>query len=128
MVIAALDMALEGISIKRNGRLIHHSDRGLQYCSADHIALLNKYSIAISMTEKSDPYENAIAERVNGILKQEFYIDAVFDDFETALEAVDSGIHNYNYKRPHASCNYLTPHEAHQRNGKLQSRWKKESK
>jgi putative transposase len=125
MVIAALDMALEGINIKRDGRLIHHSDRGLQYCSADHIALLDRYGIAISMTEKSDPYENAIAERVNGILKEEFYIDAVFDDLEAASEAVDSAIYNYNYKRPHASCDYLTPHEAHQRTGKLQSRWKK---
>jgi putative transposase len=128
MVIAALEMALEGIVLNRANRLIHHFDRGLQYCSGSHVDLLNRYKIAISMTEKSDPYENAIAERVNGILKGEFYLDKTFGDFETASETVDGAIYSYNYKRPHSSCNYLTPHEAHKQTGKLISRWKKELK
>ena len=69
----ALEMALDNRN-KEGEPLIHHSDRGLQYCSNEYQALLSKNNINASMTEKYDPYENAIAERVNGILKQEFQI------------------------------------------------------
>ena len=77
------------------------------------------------MTEKGDPYENAIAERVNGILKEEFALDKDFDSFEQAKIAVENAISIYNQLRPHASCNYLTPDQAHQQQGLLPSKWKR---
>ena len=76
------------------------------------------------MTEKGDPYENAIAERVNGILKAEFGLDDEFDNFEQAKQAVDRAINIYNNLRPHASCDYMTPEQAHQVKGKIRKRWK----
>ena len=77
------------------------------------------------MTENGDPYENAIAERVNGILKEEFALDKDFENFENAQAAVENAIKTYNQLRPHASCNYLTPDQAHQQQGLLKSKWKK---
>ena len=104
--------------------LIHHSDRGLQYCCGAYISKLNEEQIAISMTEKGDPYENALAERVNGILKAEFGLDRKFDNFQQAYSAVAYAIHIYNTLRPHASINYLTPQQAHDRQGQIPARWK----
>ncbi len=75
------------------------------------------------MTEKGDPYENAIAERVNGILKTEFGLDRKFDNFQQAWAAVVYAIHTYNSIRPHASINYMTPDQAQFEQGTLQSRW-----
>ena len=72
---------------KRQVTLIHHSDRGSQYCCAEYVRILNQYEIKISMTEKGDPYENAIAERVNGILKGEFFLAKTFASFIDAAEA-----------------------------------------
>jgi putative transposase len=94
--------------------LIHHSDRGSQYCSFEYVRRLNRAGISISMTQAGDPYENAIAERVNGILKTDFRLNRVFTTFEEALKAVDASIHNYNHLRPHMSCDFLTPAIAHQ--------------
>ncbi|MFY9309191.1 MAG: IS3 family transposase [Bacteroidia bacterium] len=122
--IKALEMALSENPKKLNQPLIHHSDRGLQYCSQEYTGLLDFYGVAISMTEHSDPYENAIAERVNGILKSEFHIDKGFKTFELAKEAIDKGIYIYNEKRPHSSCNYLTPNQAHKITGRLIKKWK----
>lgn len=119
----ALRMAVISRPSKRH-RLIHHSDRGLQYCSKDYIDLLDKNNITISMTEQGDPYENAVAERVNGILKTEFGLDKTFRNFEEAKQAVDNAIRIYNEQRPHSSCNYLTPQQAHLQKGELQKRWK----
>lgn len=118
--------ALEKAISVRNGSgcLIHHSDRGLQYCCAAYIDQLNKGHIAISMTEKGDPYENALAERVNGILKSEFNLDRKFDNFQQASAAVTYAISIYNNLRPHASINYLTPEQAHQQQGPLPTRWR----
>lgn len=107
-----------------NEALIHHSDRGLQYCCGDYISKLNKGQIAISMTEKGDPYENALAERVNGILKTELGLDSKFDNYAQALAAVTRAIEVYNTTRPHASIDYLTPEQAHRHSGQLQARWK----
>ncbi len=76
------------------------------------------------MTQKGDPYENAIAERVNGILKSEFGLGAVLKTFEEAAQLVDKSIEIYNRERPHASCNYLIPEQAHQTKGTLKRRWK----
>lgn len=122
----ALQMALSTVPSKLEEPLIHHSDRGLQYCCAQYTTMLQQTSIDISMTEKGDPYENAIAERVNGILKSEFFLDRDFDDIATAQQAVANAINVYNNLRPHASCNYLTPEQAHLQRGRLTSKWKKE--
>jgi transposase InsO family protein len=121
----ALNMALASLPGELQASLIHHSDRGLQYCCNDYIALLEAKGLTISMTEKGDPYENAIAERVNGILKQEFALDKTFENYEQALAVIDSSVCIYNQKRPHASCNYLTPDEAHQQQGLLKTKWKR---
>lgn len=109
---------------KRQTTLIHHSDRGSQYCCAEYVQILEHYGIKISMTEKGDPYENAIAERVNGILKGEFLLDKTFSSFIEAEQTVSSAIEKYNHIRPHASCDNLTPIQAHDNNGILRKRWK----
>lgn len=110
--INALKMAIKGRKYPER-HLTHHSDRGIQYCSDDYIEMLMNNDIAISMTEHSDPYENAIAERVNGILKQEFMIGEGFRDHIMALREVKKSINIYNHKRPHRSCEMLTPAQAH---------------
>lgn len=117
--------ALQKALSQRNSTadLVHHSDRGLQYCCGDYISKLNKGQIAISMTEKGDPYENALAERVNGILKTELSLDSKFDNYHQALTAVNQAIHVYNTIRPHASINYMTPNQAHQQQGLVPAKW-----
>jgi len=105
-------------------KLIHHSDRGVQYCCTEYVGLLRENKIGISMTEESDPYENAIAERLNGILKDEFLLDSEFKNYEAASRAVNNAVKTYNEHRPHASCNYLTPIQAHTQIGELKRRWK----
>ena len=115
---------LKAAKSKRCRSLIHHSDRGSQYCCADYVDLLKHFDIKISMTENGDPYENAIAERVNGILKGEFLLDKSFASFGEAENAVNNAIEKYNQIRPHASCNNLTPVQAHDQNGILRKRWK----
>lgn len=124
--IIALRMALETLDSDRE--LIHHSDRGIQYCSKMYVDMLGEYKIQISMSEKASPYQNAIAERVNGILKHEFGLDNVFSSHLEAVQTVDTVIKIYNEKRPHASCNYLTPVEAHGQIGEMKKRWKKNEK
>jgi transposase InsO family protein len=109
---------------KRGKALIHHSDRGSQYCCAEYVKMIEHYGIQISMTEKGDPYENAIAERVNGILKTEFLLDKAFTAFIDAAQAVHNAVEKYNHIRPHDSCDKLTPVQAHERNGFLRKRWK----
>jgi putative transposase len=94
--------------------LIHHSDRGLQYCADDYQQELNKNKIQCSMTQNSDPYENAVAERINGILKQEFMIDKYHQDLSIMKEIVCNAINIYNQKRPHYSNHMLTPILMHQ--------------
>ena len=108
----AFKMALKN---NRSGTesLIHHSDRGLQYCSNEYQRVLEKHRLKCSMTQNSDPYENAVAERINGILKQEFSINK--HDVETKLrrKIVDESIEIYNRMRPHFSNHYLTPNQMH---------------
>jgi putative transposase len=89
--------------------LIHHSDRGIQYCSKEYVAELKKREIKISMTEENHCYENAIAERVNGILKDEFYLDQCFVNTYNASIATKNAISIYNNKRLHLSLGYMTP-------------------
>ncbi len=119
----ALKMAVECETI--TDKLIHHSDRGIQYCCYDYVNYLKGSNIGISMTENGDPYENAIAERVNGILKKEYDLYDTFNDYNEALEAVKIAIDKYNNQRPHRSCNMLTPAIAHTKTGVLKKRWNK---
>ncbi|WP_236642068.1 IS3 family transposase [Dokdonia sinensis] len=111
----ALEMALKN-RINKDQPLIHHSDRGLQYCSNDYQQLLNQNNIKASMTEKYDPYENAIAERINGILKQEFKVAKSINDIEVKKQLIKNAIQIYNNQRPHLSNHLLTPQQMHQQN------------
>lgn len=96
--------------------LIHHSDRGLQYCANNYQSILNKNGILPSMTQNSDPYENAVAERINGILKQEFMIDKYNLDLSFMKQIVKESITIYNTQRPHYSNYMLTPEKMHEQN------------
>lgn len=111
----ALDMALKNREYQ-NQPLIHHSDRGLQYCSNDYQELLSKNDIKTSMTEKYDPYENAVAERINGILKQEFDIAKYDLDIRDKQKLIKEAIAIYNNERPHLSNYMLTPDQMHKQN------------
>ncbi|MDN3691177.1 integrase core domain-containing protein [Chryseobacterium tructae] len=95
------------------GSLIHHSDRGLQYCSNEYQNVLQKHQLKCSMTQNSDPYENAVAERVNGILKHEFNIDRHHINHALRRKLVEESIEIYNELRPHFSNYYLTPNQMH---------------
>ncbi len=120
--IAALRMAL-GNRV-HGGTLMHHSDRGSQYCSHQYVELLVRNKVSISMTENGDPYENALAERVNGIIKTEFNLYNTGLGFEQTHDKVRKSIGAYNELRPHASCDYLTPNQAHMESVELAKRWK----
>ena len=103
--------------------LIHHSDRGTQYCSQAYTGLLNKKGIAISMTQSGNPRDNAIAERVNGILKMEL-LKENYDNITIAYKSVKQAISIYNTLRPHSSLDMLTPEKAHVITGQLKRRWR----
>lgn len=110
--VMALKMALKqrkncGLS------LIHHSDRGLQYCANEYQEELIKNGVLCSMTQNSDPYENAVAERINGILKQEFRIDKYNQTTEITKQIVKEAVAIYNEIRPHYSNHMLTPKQMH---------------
>ncbi len=113
--IKALKMALRNRK-HTESPLIHHSDRGLQYCSFAYQNLIAKNNIKPSMTEKYDPYENAIAERVNGILKQEFNINIEINNLEIKTKLVKNAIRIYNNLRPHLSNYMMTPEQMHNQN------------
>ena len=104
--------------------LIHHSDRGIQYCCEEYVNLLKRNKIQISMSAPGNPYENAVAERVNGILKNEFYLDSHFTTIKHVSRSLRETVAVYNTARPHASCDYLTPEQAHYQYGILKKRWK----
>nr|WP_166926496.1 IS3 family transposase [Flavobacterium sp. JXAS1] len=121
---------LEALKIAVAGRryqeaLIHHSDRGLQYCSKDYIEYLIANNISVSMTQSYDPYENAVAERVNGILKEEFGLFEVFENFKDLKIQIEQSVLFYNQIRVHLSINMLTPNQAHKQNRIKLKRWKK---
>lgn len=103
--------------------LIHHSDRGLQYCSFAYTEELTRNNISISMTQNGDPYENALAERMNRTFKSEFDIGRTFDSFEQAKVEIEKAITYYNTVLPHLSCDLLTPKQAHQCKGALKKHW-----
>lgn len=108
----ALKMALKNRSYP-NSNLIHHSDRGVQYCCEMFQQVLNKAKINCSMTEKYDPYQNAVAERINGILKQEFIGDIKITDIGLMKLLIENSIEIYNQERPHYSNYMLTPEQMH---------------
>jgi transposase InsO family protein len=103
--------------------VIHHSDRGIQYCSTAYVELLQQYHAQISMTEDGDPYENAIAERINGILKSEL-IRSCYDTVDDASNHISRCITIYNYRRRHTSLNWQIPDDVHRQKGPQKRRWK----
>ena len=122
----ALKMAVKNRDYSEKN-LIHHSDRGVQYCCDLYQKTLNKENIQCSMTEKYDPYQNAVAERVNGILKQEFLCGIQANDFDLMKILIDSSIKIYNEERPHFSNFLLTPEQMH-RQSKIKMRTYKKQK
>lgn len=103
--------------------VIHHSDRGVQYCSIAYVQLLQQHHAHISMTNNGDPYENAIAERVNGILKSEL-ISSSYNSINEASIHISRCIRIYNYKRRHSSLNWQIPDDVHNQSGPQIKRWK----
>lgn len=103
--------------------VIHHSDRGMQYCSNEYVKLLQLHHALISMTQNGDPYENAMAERVNGILKTELIAES-YQDVKEAMQHITRCITIYNYRRVHSSINYQIPHQVHSMAGPQKKRWK----
>ena len=110
-VLKALAMALRGL--KPSERPIHHSDRGCQYASHAYVNVVQEAGLRMSMTEKNHSAENALAERVNGILKQEYWLDADFQSKAEAGKATVHGINLYNYRRPHTALGFRTPGMVH---------------
>lgn len=123
--IEALQMALDQATEEELSLLIHHSDRGVQYCCNAYTELLGQHKVRISMTEDYKPTDNAIAERVNGILKTEvIYREHRFKSIEDAQQRIAEFIEFYNEKRPHGSIGYKVPAQAHTENGLQQRMWK----
>ena len=110
--IRALKMGLKQRSYKEQ-KLIHHSDRGFQYCCDGYQEILTKKKVTCSMTESYDPYANAVAERVNGILKQEFQLEDHNVGLPVMKDLVSNSVEIYNQKRPHYSCHMKTPEQMH---------------
>jgi transposase InsO family protein len=109
----ALEMALAQLPEDR--LVVHHSDRGCQYCCHEYVGRLKERGMCISMTEQDHCAENALAERVNGILKQEYYLDAEFSTMHQARRAVQQAIALYNTRRPHRSLKLQTPDQIHRK-------------
>lgn len=122
--IEALNMALSRLNGHPAEDLIHHSDRGVQYASYDYTKLLKKHNIKISMTECGDPKDNAVAERVNGIIKNELLMGMSFFSIEEVRKALKVAIDFYNNERPHMSLDWKTPAEAALCTGELKKKWK----
>jgi transposase InsO family protein len=122
--IKALNMALSNLRFESHVQLIHHSDRGVQYCHKQYVKLLQDNNIQISMTEKGDPLENAIAERVNGIIKEEYLNDYQINNLKEAKHLLKHVVKLYNEERPHNSIGNLYPNEVHENNLKTEKLWK----
>ena len=124
----ALKMAIEQAVAMKSSEvltgLIHHSDRGVQYCCDAYVAMLKAYGISISMTEDYKPTDNAIAESVNGKIKVESVYRKRFNSFEHAYNVIERYIHFYNYRRPHMSIGYKVPAVVHLERGEQKRMWK----
>lgn len=110
--IRALKMGLKARRYKGE-KLIHHSDRGIQYCCNDYQKILKRNKVRCSMTEAYDPYENAVAERINRVLKEEFLLEKYNVNLETMKDIIKETVHVYNNDRPHISCHMETPVKMH---------------
>lgn len=119
----ALEKAIRSVSTTTKG-IIHHSDRGIQYACDAYTTRLKDAGIAISMARKGNPYDNALAERMNQTLKYEFGFKEVFKSYNDALQPLSRSIAIYNRIRPHMSIDMLTPQQAHRKAGPLKKRWK----
>jgi transposase InsO family protein len=119
----ALKMALT--HLKKPYNLIHHSDRGLQYCCYNYVNLLNDHDIQISMTESGDPLENPIAERINGIIKNEYLKHYAINSPTEAQFLLKEAITKYNEQRPHQSIKMLTPEIVHEHRILVNKKWGK---
>ena len=108
--------------------LIHHSDRGMQYCTSAYTNRLKYHGIKISMTQTGDPLENAIAERINGIIKQEYLDHYVITNTEDGMELLTTAVRRYNEERPHQSIQWMTPHYVHEKNLSINRQWSKKPK
>jgi transposase InsO family protein len=117
--IKALQMALSTLGVETHLNLTHHSDRGMQYCSHAYVKLLQDYNIKISMTENGDPLENAIAERINGIIKDEYLETYDIDNTKDAKKLLKAVVELYNSERPHMSIGNFTPNTIHQSNNNI---------
>jgi len=122
--VKALSMAISSLSTNEKSKLIHHSDRGVQYCSGIYVQLLQDYNIEISMTENGDPLENAIAERVNRTIKEEYLDCYEINSFYEAKELLNQVIKLYNEERPHMSISNLTPEIVHKEKLNTERKWK----
>ena len=121
----ALEQAISQAGHILPDTLIHHSDRGVQYCCDDYVETLRRHHIRISMTEDSNPTDNAIAERTNGIIKGEgIYPRETFNSLEHARNVIGRYIHFYNNRRPHMSIGYKVPALAHMESGPQKKMWK----
>ena len=109
----ALDMALR--ELPGDTFPVHHSDRGSQYCSHAYVNRLTTRGLSVSMTEEDHCAENALAERMNGILKQEYSLNHTFRTVAQARKAVEQAVHLYNTRRPHRSLKLQTPEQVHQK-------------
>ena len=121
--LVALKQAISKCSNDELSNIIHHSDRGVQYASSDYITELQSNGMRVSMTESGDPKDNAIAERVNGILKKEFLNRYEFETIQEVRDAVEAAVDFYNNKRPHRSLDMMTPEQASQKTGIIRKRW-----
>jgi putative transposase len=123
--IMALKMALNTLMVKNKegARLIHHSDRGVQYASRDYINLLNANGVFVSMTENGNPKENPQAERINSTVKNEILKGCIFYSVMEVKEAVDQAVDFYNNERPHMSIGMMVPAEAGQCIGEREMKW-----
>jgi putative transposase len=125
----ALNMAIAGRrNINAQRQLIHHSDRGIQYCCGAYVNALLKAGILISMTQTGSPYDNAMAERVNCTIKHDYFPSSTYPTHKSASIEMDRIVTSYNERRPHQSINFLTPEQAHQMEGPIVKRWKKYQK
>ena len=123
--VEALQMAIKNRAY--TAALIHHSDRGLQYCSREYTDMLRLNNIGISMTQNGSPYDNAVAERINGILKQEFGLDDTFETMQEAEKQIIEGVFLYNQLRPHMSNGLLTPQQMHCQSQRKPKAWHKKT-
>jgi len=120
----ALQMALAG-RLHPTHNLIHHSDRGIQYCSSSYTELLIQNNIAISMTESGDPLDNPIAERINGIIKHEYLKHHGLSNLQQTTEMLKQIVESYNQRRPHLSIQMNTPNRVHRQKLQVNRQWKK---